>query len=167
MAIDIKELEKHNNLITLEKKVMKVLMSSKTLAELCLNREVYEDEIESLIWRNYIPSLFIEDTITDTEAYICYNFNAVENPVDTYQDISLVFQIFCHKDIMRMTNGIATRYNAIVAELIRLFDDKNLMGIAYHHRVEDYIMTPQIAKFTARQVTFKLKDFSESSKKYD
>ena len=94
-------MEKYNHLMSYEKEVMNVLLSSPVLAELCKNREVDEDEISSLKWVNYFPSLYIEDTITETEAYVLYNFDIQENYVaDTYFDGKLIFQVFCHKDIL-------------------------------------------------------------------
>lgn len=167
MSVNIKSLEKHNNLMKYEKDVMKILLSSTVLAELCLNREVYEDEVDMLKWKNYIPSLFVEDTITNTEAYIFYNFDSTENYVDTYFDTNLVFQIYCHKDILRVPNGTSTRYSAIIGELNRLFDGKQLLGIAYNNKKSDRILSPTNPKYVARQLIFEIKDFSERSKEYE
>lgn len=163
-AKDIKGLEKYNHLMAYEKEVMKVLLSSSTLAELCKNKELNEDEISSLKWTNYFPSLFIEDTITDTEAYILYNFDSNVNYVaDTYFDSKLVFHIFCHKDILRVPNGTSTRYSAIIAELNRLFDDKSILGIALNSKISDSILSPKNPKYVARQLVFDIKDIAERS----
>lgn len=163
-AKDLKSLEKYNHLMKYEKEVMKVLLSSPTLAELCKNKEMNEDEISSLKWTNYFPSLYVEDTITDTEAYILYNFDSEENYVaDTYFDTKLVFNIFCHKDILRVPNGVSTRYSAIIAELNRLFDDKNILGIALNSKISDSILSPKNPKYVARQLVFDVKDIAERS----
>ena len=163
-ATDLKKMEKYNHLMKYEKEVMKVLLSSPVLAELCKNREVDEDEIPTLKWTNYFPSLFIEDTITETEAYILYNFDMTENyRADTYFDGKLIFQIFCHKDVLRVPNGVSTRYSAIVSELCRLFDDKNILGIALNSKYSDIIISPKNPKYVARELVFDIKDIAERS----
>ena len=163
-AKSIKSLEKYNHLMIYEKEVMKVLLTSSVLAELCKNKEVNEDEISDLKWGNYFPSLFIEDTITDTEAYIMYNFDIEENYIaDTYFDGKLVFQVYCHKDILRVPYGVSTRYSAIIAELNRLFDNKNILGIALNSKTSDLILAPKNPKYVGRQVVFSIKDIAERS----
>lgn len=157
------EMIKYNKTVEYRQKIMETLLSSEILPELCKNRPVDEEEAPELIWKNYLPKLFVDGTITDKEAYILYDFDIYSNRVNTYDNVTFYIQIFCSKDIVRLDNGMAVRTDAIVAELNRLLDGKNVLGIGYNNRVYEKIIESPNNQYIATQLCYKVVDFNEKS----
>lgn len=157
------EMIKYNKTVEYRQKIMETLLSSETLPELCKNRPVDEEEVPELIWKNYLPKLFVDGTITDKEAYILFDFDIYSNRVNTYDNVTFYIQIFCSKDIVRLDNGMAVRTDVIVAELNRLLDGKNVLGIGYNNRVYEKIIESPNNQYIATQLCYKVVDFNEKS----
>lgn len=157
------EMIKYNKTVEYRQKIMETLLQSEVLPELCKNRPVDEEEIPELIWNNYLPKLFVDGTITDKEAYILYDFDIYSNRVNTYDNVTFYIQVFCSKDIVRLDNGMAVRTDAIVAELNRLLDGKNILGIGYNNRVYEKIIESPNNQYIATQLCYKVVDFNEKS----
>ncbi len=157
------EMIKYDKTVEYRQKIMETLLQSETLPELCKNRPVDEEEIPDLIWNNYLPKLFVDGTITDKEAYILFDFDIYSNRVNTYDNVTFYIQIFCSKDIVRLSDGMAVRTDAIVAELNRLLDGKNILGIGYNNRVYEKIIESPNNQYIATQLCYKVVDFNEKS----
>lgn len=157
------EMIKYNKTVEYRQKMMETLLQSEVLPELCKNKPVDEEEIPELIWNNYLPKLFVDGTITDKEAYILYDFDIYSNRVNTYDNVTFYIQVFCSKDIVRLDNGMAVRTDAIVAELNRLLDGKNILGIGYNNRVYEKIIESPNNQYIATQLCYKVVDFNEKS----
>lgn len=163
--MDILTLKEHNNLIKYKSDIMSQLISSTDLASLCKNDiTITEEQIEELIWNNYIPMLFVDGTITNTEAYIMFDIDTRSDRITTFDDITLYFQIYCHKDIIKAYKRQCTRIDAIISELMNLFDEKTTLGIGYNIRIADEILNTTNPNYVGRQLTFKVSDFAERSK---
>ena len=162
--MDIETLKENNNLIKYRDAIMEQLISSVNLAILCKYKTITEEESMDLIWDNYIPMLFVDGTITNAEAYIMFDIDVRKSSVKTYDNIRLYFQIYCDKEIVRANNGQCTRIDAIISELMRLFDEKSTLGIGYNIRVSDSILNTTNVKYVGRQLEFDVSDFAERSK---
>ena len=164
--MDISELKEHNNLVGYRDSIMSQLISSTGLASLCKNATITEEETEKLIWNNFIPMLFLDNTIEKTEAYIMYDIESKgdRTMANKFEDITLYFQIYCHKDIIKACNNQCTRIDAIIAEIMNLFDEKTTLGIGYNIKVADSILNTANVKYVGRQLTFKVSDFAERTK---
>lgn len=161
MTID--EMKKYNQTIEYREKVMQKLFESETLAELCKNKPVDEEDIPDLAWENYIPKLFIDGTLTRAEAYILFDFDIYPKRVDTYNTVTMYIQVYCHKDVARLDNGLAVRQDAIIAELNSMFDGKNILGIGYNDKIVEKVIEPPNNKYVATQIVYKIADFNEKS----
>lgn len=157
------EMIKYNKSVEYRQLVMETLLQSDILPELCKNRPVDEEEVPDLIWENYLPKLFIDGTIVNSEAYILYDFDVYSNKVNTYDNVTMYIQVYCSKDIARLDNGNAVRIDAIVAELNRLLDGKNILGIGYNNKVSERIIESPNNKYIATQIVYKVVDFNEKS----
>ncbi len=162
--MDNDELIKNNVLIQYKQKIMDILVSSPYLAELC-SIDGYDPEcLDDLMWENYVPTLFVEDNIENKEVYIMFDFSFEQSRITTYANINLVMQIYCHKDIIRLPNGLATRIDAVIAEICRLIDGLNILGIGYNDKIYDRILQSTNIHYTARELVFGVVDFSEVSR---
>lgn len=161
--MDITNLKKYNNLIEYRDAIMEQLTASTDLATLCKNKTITEEETMDLIWENYIPMLFVDGTIKETEAYIMFDIDVRGNKVSTYNNARIYFQIYCDKSIVRANNGQCTRIDAIASELMRLFDGKTTLG-GYNVRIADSILNTTNVKYIGRQIEFEVTDFAERSK---
>ena len=61
------EMIKYNKSVEYRQKVMETLLKSEILPELCKNKPVDEEDIPDLIWKNYLPKLFVDGTITEKD----------------------------------------------------------------------------------------------------
>lgn len=75
----------------------------------------------------------------------------------------MYIQVYCSKDIARLDNGNAVRIDAIVAELNRLLDGKNILGIGYNNKISERIIESPNNKYIATQIVYKVVDFNEKS----
>lgn len=158
------ELVKNNAIVGYKQKIMDALMSSPYLAELCKLEDYDPDCLDDLMWDNYTPTLFVEDDIEKKEVYIMFDFSYEQSRITTYANINLVMQIYCHKDIIRLPNGLATRIDAAIAEINRLIDGQNIIGIGYNDKVYDRILQSTNIHYTARELVFRVVDINEVSK---
>lgn len=171
-----KDLFDNNELLPYKNKIMTILTSSEVLYELVLNKPCMDIEYaEDLVGVNYVPELFVDETITETQAYILFDIDEhsiqrINTGKSTYNSYKLYFHIICHKNKnFYMVNGIGTRCDCIVAELCRLFKDKLLysdggLGIGTNKKIYDTVTTAPNAKYTARELCFLINDFDERVK---
>ena len=174
MSVNAKELFDNNEILPYKNKIMNILLSSETLYELVLNRPCEDIELaENLIGTNYVPELFVGDTITETQAYILFDIDQhsiIKNTgKSTYGIYRVYFDIMCHKGIYYV-DGIGTRCDCISAELCRLFKDKLLfedgsLGIGTNQKISDTVMASPNSDFLARELIFEITDFDERLKK--
>lgn len=156
--------KKYNKTIEYREKVMEVLLSNPRLASLCKNREVDEEEVYDLSFTNYVPKLFVDGTVTKTEAYILFDFDIERNYVDTYDNVVMYMQVYCHKDIIRSDDNKMVRIDAIVAELNEMFDGKDVLGIGLNDKVSEKILEIKDNKYVATQVIYEVIDFNEKAR---
>lgn len=161
---DYERNKKYNKTIEYREKVMELLLSNPRLASLCKNREVDEEEIYDLSFTNYVPKLFVDGTINKTEAYILFDFDIERNYVDTYDNVVMYMQIYCHKDIIRSDDNKMVRTDAIIAELNEMFDGKDVLGIGLNDKVSEKILEVKDIKYVATQVIYEVIDFNEKAR---
>lgn len=174
MALNAKELFDNNEILPYKNKIMSILLTSDVLYELVLNKPCEDIELtENLIGVNYVPQLFVGDTITETQAYVLFDIDQhsmIKNAgKSTYGSYRVYFDIICHKSIYYV-DGVGTRCDCIVAELCRLFKDKLLfkdgsLGISTNQKVSDTVMVSPNNDFIARELVFEVTDFDERVKK--
>lgn len=175
MTLNAKELLDNNEILPYKSKIMNILLSSETLYELVTNKPCEDIELaENLIGKNYVPHLFVEDTITETQAYVLFDIDqhsVIKNAnKSTYGSYDVCFQILCHKKIYMVDSIGATRCDCIVAELCRLFKDKLLsadgsLSIGTNQKVSDSVLIAPNNDFVARELIFRITDFDERVKK--
>ena len=106
------ELYNDNEIMRYKNKIMSYLIAntdeklSKALYELLLNQECTDIELcENLLWKNIVPELFVDGTVTETQAYILFDIDVkVNSRIDTYNNIVLYFHILSHKSIVNVKN---------------------------------------------------------------
>lgn len=176
MGIDAKELLDNNEIMPYKSKIMNILLSSETLYELVTNKSCEDIELaENLIGVNYVPHLFVDGTITKTQAYVLFDIDQrsvmrKDAGKSTYSSYTVRFDIFCHKGIYMVDELGYTRCDCIVAELCRLFKDKLLysdgsLGISTNQKVSDTVIPASNNDFVARELVFTITDFDERVQK--
>lgn len=160
------DLVKNNEMAEYRVLTTNLLKSSPFIYELLKNKQMEnEEQIDELDWKNIIPQLFVDTTITEAEAYIAFDFISKVNTVDTYKTTHVYFQVICNKKVVILPDGIGTRCDAIIAEIYRLFKDKNTLGIGLNSEVSNGIYNISNPDFVARELIFKVTDFDERVKK--
>ena len=165
------ELYDNNELIPYKNKILNALAKSTMLYELVLNTPCDNVELmEGLRWVNYIPHLYVDGTIKETEAYVMFDIDQRTSPVDAYNTYNIYFQIICHKSIAHIASVGATRCDCIISELCHLFKDKMLnadngLGLGKNLKTHDRVINPPNNNFIARELAFSVTDFDERLKK--
>lgn len=170
MSLNAKELFDNNEILPYKNKIINILLSSETLYELVTNKPCEDIELaEDLIGTNYVPELFVGNTITEMQAYVLFDIDQHSvikgTSKSTYGSYKVYFHIICHKGIYSV-DGIGTRCDCIVAELCRLFKDKLLnedgaLGISTNQKISDVVMTSPNDDYVARELVFSITDFDE------
>lgn len=160
------DLVKNNEMAEYRLILISLLKSSPFLYEL-LTTETQENEeqMDTLVWKNIIPQLFVDNTITEAQAYIAFDFSSKVNGIDTYKTTYVYFQIICNKKKVILPNGIGTRCDAIIAEIYRLFKDQTTLGIGHNTEVSNSIYNVSNPDFVGREIIFRVADFDERVKK--
>ena len=170
------ELYNDNEVMRYKNKIMNYLIAnsdeklSKALYELLLNQECTNIELcENLLWKNIVPELFVDGTVTETQAYILFDIDIKANSrIDTYNNITLYFHILSHKSIVNVKN-IGTRCDSIVSILCKIFKDKifysdGAIGIGKNHKTTDRVLSSPNNNYVARELIFTITDFDERVK---
>ena len=160
------DLVKNNEMAEYRILTMNLLKSSPFIYELLTTKQLEsEEQIYELDWKNIIPQLFVDTTITESQAYIAFDFTSKVNSVDTFKTTHVYFQIICNKKIVVLPDKIGTRCDAIISEIYRLFKDKNTLGIGHNTEISNSIINISNPDFVAREIIFKVADFDERVKK--
>lgn len=74
------------------------IISSKDICE-TITGSNYEQECidEKLLYRNIFPYLYVDDTQTNQESYICVEVDIPRTMNFTYKDMRIIIWCYCHK----------------------------------------------------------------------
>lgn len=121
----------------------------------------YEDSA-SLIYSKIFPYENIPEVITKQERCICFDLRTtLDNFNPTYNDITIWFFIFCHKDVTRTPEGLW--YDCMVCALDEIFGGKNILGVGTTELKQNTPYVPN-TEFKGRMLTFVVKDFTDGKK---
>lgn len=90
-----------------------------------------EDIDTKLIYKNVFPYLYVDDTQTTAETYVCVEASVPRTHDFTYKDMQIDVLCYCHKDIMKYSKKgyMGTRADIIADMVDRLLNSSNNYGV--------------------------------------
>ncbi len=121
---------------------------------------------DTIPFHKSFPHEYIPDEIKETDRFINFEIRAdLDLRNNVLKDLTVWFFVVCHQYVVPyIENGRSFLwYDCVVCELDNLFTDKNFFGIGNMSLITNAPYYPH-QKFKGRQLTFKLKDFTNGLK---
>ena len=84
-----------------KQRLLSAFIDNDDICELLINKKNYKDsDVENLVHSQIFPYLYVDETQTETRAYLCFEVNIPNMSSGTIKDMKIVIWAYCHKDIM-------------------------------------------------------------------
>lgn len=113
-------------------RLLSAIVNSKDICELILGNGCGNDNLdERLMYKNVFPFLYIDDTQTKQESYICIEVDVPRTMDFTFKDMKVHVWCYCHKDIMQYQKNdyLGTRTDILSDMVDRLLNSSNDYGL--------------------------------------
>lgn len=113
-------------------RLLTTIMKSEDICELILGKGFDKTDIdEQLIYKHVFPYLYVDDTQTTTETYICVEVSVPRTHNFTYKDMQVDIWCYCHKNIMKYSKKgyLGTRADIVSDMIDRLLNSSNDYGL--------------------------------------
>ena len=117
---------------TYKNRLLTTIVNSEDICELILGKDYNKTDVdEKLIYKNIFPYLYIDDTQTATETYICIEVSVPRTLDFTYKDMQIDVWCYCHKNIMKYSKKgyLGTRVDIVSDMVDRLLNSSNDYGL--------------------------------------
>lgn len=145
--------------------IINSLLNDNEIIEVMLGKNFTNEQVENIVYDQVFPYLYIDETQTETKAYICCEVNIPRIPTNTIKDMTITIWAFCHKDIMKYSKkGYRGTRTDILADMIeRNLRDSDKFGIGKVHLDSVTCISPN-TKLYGRQMIFTIPDFKIKEK---
>lgn len=157
------------------------ILNSDDIKDIMLVGEEYSDDMwygvddddYGIVYRQIFPYLYIDETQTKVNTYICFETDIPRIPTETIKDMKLIVWCLCHKRCMKYSKkGYSGTRVDILADAIERtlyqseIDSQNKgkakFGIGKLHLDSVTYMAPQNKEYYGRQMIFTVPDFKIS-----
>lgn len=113
-------------------RLLTTIMKSEDVCELILGKGYDKADVdEQLIYKHVFPYLYIDNTQTTAETYVCVEVSVPRTHDFTYKDMNVDIWCYCHKDIMKYNKSgyLGTRVDIVSDMIDRQLNSSNNYGI--------------------------------------
>lgn len=153
------------------------ILNSDDIKDIMLVGEEYSDDMwygidddDGIVYRQIFPYLYIDETQTQVNTYICFETDIPNIPTATIKDMKLIVWCLCHKRCMKYSkNGYSGTRADILADAVERTlrqaeaDSQNKgrskFGIGKLHLESVTYMASQYKDYYGRQMIFTVPDF--------
>ena len=123
------------------------------------------DASSLLVYKNVFPYLYIDDTQTNQESYICVEVDVPRTMDFTYKDMRIIVWCYCHKGIMKYKyNGYRGTRSDILSDMVdRLLNSSNDFGLGRLKLQSCTYFSPS-KEFYGRQLIYSCPEFNIDKK---
>lgn len=142
-------------------KLISAFVNSDEICELLFNKKPYtEDDVENLVYTQIFPYLYVDETQTEVESYICFEVDIPKIPTGTIKDMKLILWIYSHKNCMKyLKEGyLGTRVDILVDMVEKQLRDSDKFGIGKLQLVSCTYFFPN-DKYYGKQLIYNMPDF--------
>ena len=147
-------------------KVIHKLGTDATIASLLTNDpdiDMSSDEADDIFDKYLYDYGYIDDSATESRAYICVEAEAAKSPTAAVQNMKLYITVVCNKRFMsldptKFPGLIGNRRDNIVRYVDKVLGGADLFGIG-KMQLESVRTVSAPVGYTARELTYKVADF--------
>lgn len=143
-------------------RILSTLLQSSDLCETLLNKKDYtEEDVDSLIYKQVFPCLYIDETQTNVLSYVCVEVNTPRIPTRTIKNMELIIWCYCHKDCMKYSKKdyFGTRADIMSDMVERQLRDSDKFGIGKLQLQSVTYLNNTNSRYYGRQLLFTTPDF--------
>lgn len=113
-------------------RLLSIITESEDICETILGEE-YDKETsdDDLLYKHIFPYLYIDETQTKQESYICVEVDVPRTMDFTYKDMRIIVWCYCHKGTMKYSHEgyMGTRADILSDMADRLLNSSNDFGL--------------------------------------
>lgn len=113
-------------------RLLSTIVQSEEVTELILEKDYDKNHVDDiLIYKNVFPYLYVDETQTRKESYICIEVDVPRTMDFTFKDMKIIIWCYCHKGIMQYSkSGYSGTRSDILADMVdRLLNSSNDFGL--------------------------------------
>lgn len=149
-------------------KVIQSICQSKECIALLLNKninQISEDDADDALDRYIKTYQYVDDTVTESAAYIWVETDIPRVDNSTIKDMHLYVTIACSKDFMeikkKIISGLAgNRRDNLVRYIDKVINGSDVFGIGKLKLTSMVTLTSSNQLFTIRELTYEVPDFN-------
>lgn len=117
---------------TYKNRLLTTIIKSDDICELILGKNYDKTDVdEKLTYKNIFPYLYVDDTQTTADTYICFEVSVPRAQDFTYKNMKIDVWCYCHKDIMKYSKKgyLGTRADILGDMIDRLLNSSDKYGL--------------------------------------
>ena len=117
---------------TYKNRLLTTIVKSDDICELILGKDYDKTDVDDkLIYKNVFPYLYVDDTQTTAETYICIEVSVPRTHDFTFKDMKIDVWCYCHKNVMKYSKKgyLGTRADIAGDMIDRLLNSSNNYGL--------------------------------------
>lgn len=159
-----------DQLVEYPAKAIHKIGTDKTVAALLTNDpdiDMSSDEADDIFDKYLYDYGYVDDSATESRAYICAEAEATKSMTSAVQNVKLYVTVVCHKRFMsidpaKFPGMIGNRRDNIVRYADRLLNGSDIFGIGKLQLESVKTMSAPVG-YTARELTYRVADFKSKS----
>ena len=151
---------------TYKDRIISNIVTSDDICSTILGDKYTGGDVSSLlVYKNVFPYLYVDDTQTNQESYICVEVDVPRTMDFTYKDMRIIVWCYCHKGIMKYKyNGYRGTRADILSDMVdRLLNSSNDFGLGRLKLQSCTYFSPS-KEFYGRQLIYSCPEFNIDKK---
>lgn len=147
-------------------RLLSAIIQSKDVCELILGNDYSDTNIdEQLIYKNVFPYLYVDETQTKQESYICIEVDVPRTMDFSFKDMKIIIWCYCHKDIMKYSKKgyLGTRADILSDIVDRFLNGSNNFGLGRLKLQSCTFISPG-KEYYGRQLIYSCSEFNIDKK---
>lgn len=156
----LKDIGKYKN------RLFSVILQSEDIAELMLGNNYDKENIDDLLmYKHVFPYLYVDNTQTEQQSYICLEVEVPRTMDFTYKDMKIIIWCYCHKGIMQYSKKgyLGTRSDILSDMVDRLLNSSNNFGLG-RLKLQSCTYFSASKDFYGKQLIYSCPEFNISEK---
>lgn len=117
---------------TYKNRLLSAIIKSQDVCETILGKDYDTTNVdEQLIYHNVFPYLYVDETQTKQESYICIEVDVPRTMDFAFKDMKIIVWCYCHKGIMKYSKKgyLGTRADILSDIVDRFLNSSNNFGL--------------------------------------
>ncbi|MBT9778852.1 hypothetical protein GPL15_20440 [Clostridium sp. MCC353] len=146
-------------------RIISLLTGSQDIVSLLLNDTITDDNVENLVYSRIFPYLYVNNTQTEEQSYLCIEVEVPRIPTKMIKDMKIIVWAYCHKSIMKYSRDDfrGTRADILADMADRCITGSDDFGIGRPALESDTHFFPNDNHY-GRQLIYTISDFKVKSR---